>query len=394
MSLDPVTIVFGLAAVFALQACVLGLVNALRYRVPPAAAERVPGLVSICVPARNEEPNIEACVRSALASAHVDVEVLCYDDQSTDGTGAILARLRAEDERVRAVPTQPLPDGWNGKQHACWRMANAARGEWMLFTDADVRLDPRCVAATLAEARRRDVALLSTVPRQVTGTFAETLVVPLIHFLLLSYLPFGRMRTSLDPAASAGCGQFLFVRADAYRASGGHAAFRDSMHDGIRMPRALRVAGFRTDLFDGTPYVSCRMYRGFAQVWRGFTKNAFEGLGSVALLLLVTALHLVGHVAPAAFLLYGAAVGRPADLATLLAGLAVLVAATERLTFAARYEQRILSALLHPVGVALMTVIQWYSLYLAKTGRRSWKGRTAGAQAADRRVGCAPTQST
>ncbi|MDZ4829356.1 MAG: glycosyltransferase family 2 protein [Phycisphaerae bacterium] len=376
MNFDATTVLAALGAVFALQALVLGAVNLKRYArslAPTSAA----GLekVSVCIPARNEESNIEACVRSVLQSTSADVEVVCYDDQSTDRTPEILAGLRREDARVRVAPTVALPDGWNGKQHGCWRMAQHATGGWFLFTDADVRFEPTCIARTLAEARRRDVALLSTVPRQITGTFGEALVIPLIHFILLSYLPIGRMRRTLDPSASAGCGQFLFARADAYHTSGGHAEFRDSMHDGIKMPRAFRSHRFRTDLFDGTDLVACRMYRGFVQTWNGFAKNAFEGLGSIALLVLVTVLHLVGHVFPWIFLIWTIASGRPFDIATGCALVAIAASTAERVLFAIRFRQSLASAFLHPIGICVMTALQWYSLYLAKTGRRAWKGR-------------------
>lgn len=387
MTFDLTTALLATGACAALGALAMALLNLRRYARPAPLGEwRGRELVSICVPARNEERNIEACVRSLLASEAVDVEVVCYDDQSTDRTPEILARLRAEDPRVRVATSVALPDGWNGKQHACWRMSHEARGRWLLFTDADVRFAPECVATALREATSRDVALLSTFPRQVTETLGEALVIPLVHFLLLSYLPMRRMRRSLDAAASAGCGQFLFARADAYRASGGHAAFRDSMHDGIMMPRAFRAHRFRTDLFDGTDLATCRMYRGFAQTWRGFAKNAYEGLGSFALLVLVTVLHLLGHVFPWVFLAWSAATFRPVDAATWCSLVAVACGLVERFALANRFRQSIASAVLHPIGVLLMTAVQWYSLYLALTGQRSWKGRVASGRATKERA--------
>jgi hypothetical protein len=374
-------VALGLGVVFALQAAILGFVNLSRYR--RAAADVAPTAstsVTVCIPARNEEANIEACVRSVLANAGpLTIEVLCYDDQSTDATPAMLAKLVAEDERVRVAQTVPLPPGWNGKQHACWRLANEARGAWLLFTDADVRFEPDALRRSVGEAERLGVALLSTVPRQIVGSLSEALAVPMIHVLLLSYLPIGRMRSTLDPSASAGCGQFLLARADAYRATGGHSSFRESMHDGIRMPRLFRAAGFRTDLFDGTDLVSVRMYRGLAQTWRGFAKNAFEGLGSVALLVMLTIMHGVGHVLPWAFLAWSLVTARPADTLTGLAAAAVVLAIVERWMLAVRFEQPRFIAFLHPFAMVMMTAIQWHSLWLALRGRRSWKGRTAAA---------------
>jgi len=212
---------------------------------PGVAVTGDPRLVSICIPARNEAPNIEACVKGLLASNHPNVEVLVYDDQSTDATSTILRSLCDIDPRVRTTPTLPLPEGWNGKQHACWRLAAAAKGDWLLFTDADVRFEPDAVGTALSEADRLQADLISGFPRQITRTFAESLIVPMIFFVLFSYLPFPRMRLSNDPAASAGCGQFLFVSRRGYDACGGHAGFKDSMHDGIRMPSCRAAVGPR-----------------------------------------------------------------------------------------------------------------------------------------------------
>jgi glycosyltransferase involved in cell wall biosynthesis len=346
----------------------------------PAARTAVP-MVSVCIPARNEEANIEACVRSVLANVDVAVEVLVYDDQSTDATPAILARLVAEDARVRVVPTQPLPQGWNGKQWGCERMGQAAHGQWVLFTDADVRFERDCVARTLARAESLGADLLSTAPRQVTGSWAEHAVIPLISFVLLSYLPMARMRATTSPAASGACGQFILARRDAWLASGGHAAFRASMHDGIKMPRAFRRAGFRTDLFDGTDLVQCRMYRGFGQVWRGFAKNAYEGLGSPVLLLFVTLLHGCAVLLPWLTLALGLAGVAMATWVPWVAALTIVAGFAQRIVLARRFAHAWASVALHPVGILMLTVIQWHSLWLHLTGRRAWKGRTAGAPA-------------
>jgi hypothetical protein len=341
--------------------------------------------VTVCIPARNESANIEACVRSALACGGVDVEVCVYDDHSTDGTGDIVRRLAAEDPRVRIVPTVPLPDGWNGKMWGCDRMGRAARGAWVLFTDADVRLAPECLAETAAAAESLRCDLLSTVPRQITGSWAEDAVVPLIHYVLLGYLPMGRMRATLDPASSAGCGQFMFARREAWLAIDGYSRFRGTMHDGIRMPREFRRAGLRTDLFDGTALAQVRMYRGLGQTWRGFAKNAYEGLGSLALLVLVTALHVFGQVAAWAILV-GSAIAAASGLSVTpapawIAAAAIAVQLAHRIVLRRAFGHSWRAVLLHPVGLAMLTAIQWHSLWLSMRGRREWRGRVSGLPA-------------
>lgn len=373
-----------LAALATAGALALTLVN-LRVYARPGRREAgaVEPLISVCIPARNEEANIEACVRSVLGGTHQRVEVLVYDDQSTDDTPRILARLAREDPRVAAAPVAELPEGWNGKQHGCDRLGRFARGDWLLFTDADVRFAPEALSRTLAEAERLGVDLLSTFPRQRLGSLAERAIVPMIFFLLFSYLPMPRMRAHKDRATTAGCGQFLFARREAYLASGGHAAFKASMHDGIMMPRAFRAAGLRTDLFDGTDLAECRMYRGLRQTWRGFAKNAYEGLGSLGLLVFLTALHGLAHLLPPLVLLAwawgafsGGGVAWGVDPpAAGLAALAVIIALTQRAVLAVRFRHGAASVVLHPVGVLLMTAIQWHSFVLAKLGRRAWRGR-------------------
>ena len=387
-------IAVGTGAFFAVFALVMTLWNLAQFKKPVDDGREIGDLVSVCIPARNEEANIEACVRGVLASTHRNVEVLVYDDQSTDHTPAILERLASEDSRVRIVPTHTLPAGWNGKQHACWRMANDARGTWLLFTDADVRFEPAAVRSALLAAKAgvdaagngaagtggAPIGLVSTFPRQETGSLSESLAVPMIFFILFSYLPFVRMRNSLDASASAGCGQFLMARKDAYFASGGHEAFKNSMHDGVKMPRCVRRAGFATDLFDGTDVVSCRMYRDLGSTWRGFAKNAYEGLGSVGLLVFVTVVHLVAHVLP--FVVWPLMFSfRVTPTVALLAGVAIAAGMTQRLILAERLRTSIIGALLHPIGVVMMTLIQWHSLLLHLTGKRTWRGRGGGMQA-------------
>lgn len=351
-------------------------------RPPPQGDPRDTTLVSVCIPCRNEERNLEEAARCVLASHHAHLEVLVYDDESTDRTPEILRTLIASDPRVRAVPSHPLPAGWVGKQHACHRLAEASRGEWLLFIDADVRLETEALGRALAFARAAQAPLVSTFPRQITATPGEALIVPMMFYLLLGYLPFRRMRRSLSPAASAACGQFILAQHTAYLASGGHAAIKSSMHDGVKLPRLFRKAGHRTDLFDGTSLCRVRMYTGLAQTWRGFAKNAYEGLGSMGLLLFLSALHLAVHLAPWAFfpvlILLGAS-----PVAIALAAAAMLLQIAQRLLLTVRFAHSPALVPLHPVSIALLMGVQWHSYILHRRQGRSWKGRTMTAAASE-----------
>ena len=203
----------------------------------------------------------------------------------------------------------------------------------------------------------------------------EQLLIPLIHFVLLGYLPIDRMRAGTDPAYAAGCGQLMVARRKSYRSVGGHAAIRSSLHDGLKLPAAFRQAGFKTDLFDPTPIAKVRMYKGVRQVWTGLGKNATEGMASPSRLPIFTLLLFGGHVAPLS--LFVASVATHNFPATLVALIAVMVSYLPRFASIGRFRQPIFGALLHPLGVLLLLAIQWQALgkYLLG-GTSTWKGRS------------------
>ena len=246
-------------AVCSVVPAILFVVNLSQYRPPILGALANPS-VDVLIPARDEERNIAACIEDVLTSRDVAVSVYVLDDASTDGTAEIVRVIAARDARVRLVQTRELPAGWNGKQHACWLLSQQSTAPLLLFLDADVRLHPDAVAACVASQWKSGVALLSGFPRQITVGWLEKLLLPLIHFVLLAFLPMGRMRSTTKPAYAAGCGQFFLAERAAYFASGGHAAIRDTRHDGLRLPQSFRQSGYSTDLIDLTELASVRMY--------------------------------------------------------------------------------------------------------------------------------------
>jgi len=341
--------------------------------------------VSILIPARDEEPNIRATLEAVLANRDRNFEVIVLDDHSTDRTASIVKEIAARDSRVRLQDAPDLPVGWCGKQHACHVLAKSARNPLLVFIDADVRLAPDAIGR-VREFMRRDSGgselaaispdLASGVPRQELGTFSERLLLPLIHFILLGFLPMHVMRRTRWPSMSAGCGQLFIVRRDAYEKSGGHAMLRDSLHDGIKLPRAFRKAGRATDLFDATDLATCRMYHTNAETWRGLGKNATEGLAAPGTIVPMTALLLGGQVLP--FVLLGFA---PLMSGTtfFLTGIAAVLAWLPRWVAVGRFRQPLGSALLHPLGVVALLAIQWNALVRQLAGKPSeWKGRSYG----------------
>ncbi len=354
-----------LATVLTLLPGALTFWNLLLFRPPPRV---VPGglSVSVIIPARNEADNIGACIDAARASAGCAVEIIVVDDHSTDATPAILAGRAAADCRVRGVTPPELPPGWSGKPHACWAGAQAATHPLLLFIDADVRLRPDAASRLAAGLHRDGLALASAFPRERTGGLGEALLVPLIHVLLLGYLPFALMRVSRQPGLGAGCGQLMLADAAAYWATGGHGAVRRSWHDGVTLPRAFRAQGLMTGVFDATALAECRMYQGFGATWRGFSKNAREGLATPGALPVWTLL--LGGAFCIAPLLAIMAPWPP-----LLAGLGLLAAA--RVAVGVRFRQSPVAVLLTPLAMALMLALQWRALLRRSGGAQSWRGR-------------------
>jgi glycosyltransferase involved in cell wall biosynthesis len=362
----------GLAAIPA----VLFLLNLGRFREPAPGPDGTRPSVSVLIPARNEEGNIREAVEHALASKGVDLEVIVLDDHSEDATAEILRELAAADPRVRCEPAPNLPPGWCGKQHACWVLASLASHDVLMFVDADVHLAPDAAARAVAFLEQRGAALVSGFPREITESLGEKLVIPLVQFILLGFLPIGRMRRYASPAYAAGCGQLIVARRHPYFQVDGHRSIRASLHDGIMLPRAFRRAGLMTDIFDATNLASCHMYGSFGKVWAGLAKNAREGLGSNATILPFTVLLLGGQVLPFLLLPWSiTAAGGPATtvFSAAAAGLGVL----PRLIAVPRFRQSLLGALLHPLGVAALVAIQWYALIAQSLGRAAvWRGRT------------------
>ena len=362
-----------LSAALALLPALLTLWNLAEFRRPHPVIP--PGLaVSVIVPARDEAANIGACLDAVRAQAGVDLDIVVVDDQSRDATPQLVAQRMAIDPRVRMVTPPALPEGWSGKPHACFAGSLHARHPILLFIDADVRLAPAAAATLAAELRAQSLALVSGFPRELTGSMGELLLVPLIHVLLLGYLPIALMRRRPDVGLGAGCGQIMMADAAAYRAIGGHGAVRRSWHDGVTLPRAFRGAGQMTGLVDVTDLAACRMYAGLAATWRGFAKNAREGLATPTALPVWTLLLGGGHV-----LGWGLAAllpwlgGARWAAAALLASLALLAAA--RIALALRFRQNLLAVLLTPFAMSAMLVLQWRAL-LARRGRVPlWRGR-------------------
>ena len=341
----------------------------------------VAGRVSVIIPARNEEANIERVVRSVAQQSQV-LEILAVDDQSEDRTPEILARLQAEIPLLRVLRTEALPGGWTGKAHAVATAAREARGEWLLLTDADTEHLPGSLEALLGRAEDEGAALLSVSPGQETPTAWEKAVIPLVYVQLSRLFRFENVS---DPASSAAAanGQYILMPRRIYEAAGGHAAVRNEILEDVALSRRVKAAGGKLIFLSGAAWIRTRMYRTFSEMWGGWTKNLFllyeRSLGRVlrraAELWLLDVAPAVAFVALCAIL----ALGRGGATSVLAALACFVIALLRQWGYAHALGKigfdRSLGNYLVP-GAALLGLLMLNSARAHRLGGRvAWKGR-------------------
>lgn len=343
-------------------------------------------LVSVLVPARDEEERLPACLDSLLRQDYPCMEILVLDDHSTDGTcGVVEERIRTYgDSRLRLLKGRDLPEGWTGKAWACQQLAEQASGQYLLFTDADTRHRSDSVGDALAYLMRYKADMLSLWPRQLTGSWSELLVIPFVHILILWFLPHWMsmglgMRTR---SLGAACGQFILLRRGAYEKLGGHKIVRSHLVEDVALARECLERGMKLLNADGSAHVSCRMYSSLPAMWEGFTKNLRAGYEKNLAAFVMTGAVLFGGLCfPFFFLAWHLLMpsapspnGAMAWSAALVA-VQVLLVISMRMDLAWRVGQPWLSIPLHPLGVLFCMVIAANSWLQTSRGSVTWKGR-------------------
>jgi hypothetical protein len=356
----PGTLLTATGTGLAVAGTVHAAVNAVLLRRPDPRARAGPERVSVLVPMRDEAAQARDCLAAVLAQDSV-AEVLVLDDGSTDGTGEI-----ARGMGVRVLAGRPLPAGWLGKPHACQQLADAAdsSSDVLLFLDADVRLRPGAVDATVGLLAGLD--LVCPYPRQVAVGPAERLVQPLLQWSWLTFLPLRLAERSARASLSAANGQLLAVRRAAYDRAGGHAAVRADVVEDVALLRAVKRAGGRGGVADGTALADCRMYRGWPELRAGYTKSLWAAFGAPAGAVGVAGLLALAYLVPPVAALLGSKIG----LAGYAAGVTGRVLAARRTGGQAWPD-----ALAHPVSVALFVGLTGRSLHAHRAGTLTWKGR-------------------
>jgi len=241
-------------------------------------------LISVCIPARNEERNIRASVEAVLRQDYPNFELIVLDDRSTDSTPSILADIASCDSRLHPISGSELPEGWAGKPHALFQASTSTRGEWLCFVDADTFLAPEALSSCYAKALETNSDMFTIMTFQILGTFWEKTVMPLVATALsVGFSP----RKVNDPAAKDAIanGQFIFIKRSIYDAIGGHESVKDSIVEDKAISERIKWNGYRLIVADGTKVAKTRMYTSLSEMWEGWTKNIYLGLRDQASLL-------------------------------------------------------------------------------------------------------------
>jgi chlorobactene glucosyltransferase len=367
----------------------LGLVLYLFYRalrqygtyreatVPGGGSSFVPRTVSIIVPVRNEIANIDFVLAGLGAQTGLShrSRIIVVDDGSEDGTRAAVQRQIAANPAIKLTDAGPLPPGWTGKPHACWRGALAAEGDWLCFVDADVRVAPELIAAAVKAAEGRGIDMLSLHPRQQLGGFWERLVFPAGLVVLAGAKRF-------EPASgNVVNGQFLLVRREAYFAVGGHSEVRAEICEDKALAGCLAARGFNLQVLAAGRLANTRMYRDLNSLWEGFSKNSAEVLGGVGATLVAAAATLAfawtAVFLPAAAVL--AILAQPSPATAIGGTLSVLgTGIVLGVHFGTARYLRIpaMFGLTFPIGYTVVACLAWHGVITQLTGRVTWKGRT------------------
>jgi glycosyltransferase involved in cell wall biosynthesis len=324
-------------------------------------------LVSVLIPARNEEENIKICLAGIINQTYKNIEVIVLDDESEDKTYSYASEAAARDKRIRVVKGNPLPDNFTGKNWACHQLSLLAAGSYLLFIDADVKLKPDSIRSAINETELSKLELLSVFPSQIIHSVGEWLLVPLMNWLLLTFLPLKLIHSSRSSSFAAANGQFMLFNRKTYQKAGGHKILSNTITEDIEFVRLFKMKGYSVKTYLGGDLVYCRMYKNFGDSLRGFSKNFYPGLKLNPLYFISLNIFIVIFFNVSLVLIF------INDVFILLAILILL----QRMLISIKSRQNpIINVLLHPLQMTMLLIVGLISLRLSKKRKRIWKGRT------------------
>lgn len=325
----------------------------------------VPESVALLIPMRNEIANAEEVLASAFAQVQLDdFKIRVIDDGSTDGTAEVLRKVK--DQRFESIQSSLLPDGWLGKNYALHQLANLSSEEFLVFIDADVRLEKSAIADSITFLKRQGWDYISPYPRQIARAPLAKLVQPLLQWSWFVSLPLRMIERSKNQATVVANGQFFIVRNASYQRSGGHKAIKSEVLDDMELARSIRRSGGIGSVVDGSRIARCEMYRDSESLITGYSKSQWRAFGGTSGALVAIGILFLSSIYPAIAALQGETWGLYGFFALFLS----------RLLVASRTKSTIVSAPFHPIAIAVWIGLILRSLVYKRSGRLQWSGRS------------------
>lgn len=321
--------------------------------------------VSVLIPARDEEKNILTLLQSIDQQDYQNIEVIVLDDHSSDETYNLCTAFAQKHPLFKIIKGKPLPNGWLGKNYACYQLAQQAKGKYLLFLDADEEVENGLINSSVYRTKVHRLALLSLFTNQVMVTLGEKLVVPLMHYMLLNLLPLRLIFLSKNPAFAAASGQFMFFEAGKYHQYQWHEKVKDQVVEDVEIMKQVKQNQLKGEGLLANGMIRCRMYNGYQDAIHGFSKNFLAPFNYSVVTFLLYLVFLIGGPV---------LVGLTLNLQLFLMMLSLIVLTRIMISLSSG-QNAVYNVLLHPLQMISLMVVAYMSItkYLTKT--TTWKGR-------------------
>lgn len=358
-----ITIIYILSFIVVSIIFIVSLINFFSAPILKVKSTSQNNLVSILIPARNEEENIQACLDSCLTQTYANKEIIVLNDNSTDRT---LIILNSYSDKIKIINGEKLPEGWIGKNWACFQLAQQANGEYLLFIDADVRLNDNAVESAIEEIVQTNSGLISVFPTQIIKTISEWLIVPLMNWILLGFLPLILVHKSKNKSFVAANGQFMLWRKEIYQKLSGHSSVKDKSVEDMEFARSCKLNGIKIKTLLGGNLIYCRMYSNLKNAINGFAKNFFPGFNTNAInFLIFISVIVLASIIP--FFIWE-------DF--IFSFILVLMIILSRILISFISKQNLLlNIVLHPIQMMSLLLVGIISVYKTSFGKLEWKER-------------------
>ena len=346
-----------------------------KFKLPQYVLDKNP-LISILIPARNEEENIKRCIISLTKQDYSNIEILVLNDNSTDNTAKIVEELSKKDQRIKLYTGGVLKKGWLGKTYACHQLSKYARGDYLIFTDADTLHFPNSVSSAVACLLKYKLGALSVFAKQIMVTMHERMMVPFGNYIILCLMPIYLIRKAKSALFCTAIGQFMLFKKDVYKKIDGHKSVKSEILEDIKISKQVKRCGYKFMIFDGRNNIYCRMYRNFREVVKGYSKVLFAAFDyKIYLISVAIILIFIVFLSPFLMLPLGILFRWPVTILELIILQIVFILIT-RIILSIRFKCKAVDIILHPVAVIYLILIAVNSIVSTIIGPGiSWKGR-------------------